>query len=118
MSEFVLVGEKEYAVVKTGRAQAEQVVYLSKWLAKYGQGIFSSMKDIGSDDAGGLTFITMLLESLSADALIDLFIVLVGCAKEDAEVYFDVSILVDVLVDVYENQPAVKRLIERFFSEE
>ena len=60
--------------------------------------------------------ITGVLANVTSDALIDLFQVLIGCSKKDAEKYFDIGILVEVALDVYENQPGIQRLIDRFFS--
>ena len=70
----------------------------------------------GDIEGGGIGMITQILANVTSDALIDLFQVLVGCSKKDAEKYFDVGILVEVSMDVYENQPGIRRLIDRFFS--
>jgi hypothetical protein len=114
---LVTVGEKEYQVIKTGRAQAEQVVLISRWISKYG---FRALKNISKDGTveveSGVDFISQIIDNLTADALIELFVALIGCSKEDAEVYFDIAVLIDVLVEVYNNQPAVRKLIDRFFS--
>lgn len=118
MAETVLVGEKEYVVVKTGRAQAEQVLNVSKWIATHGMAAVSNMEQGGKDiqSETGLEFLWEVINSLTPDALIDMFIVVTGCTKEEAELYFDISVLVDAVVLIYEKQPAVRRLIERFFS--
>lgn len=114
--ETIEVGGKEYRIIKTGRAQAEQVIQLTRWISKYGIPALNSMNTDGIDAENGLAFITTVVEQLDADALIDLFIVLVGCSEEDAEVYFDVAILIEVAIEVYNRQPALRRIIERFFS--
>lgn len=114
---YIEVGEKQYKIVKTGRAHAEQVVLLTKWLGAYGPSLLEGVQ--GSDEAvetTGIGMITTVLANVTSDALIDLFQVLVGCSKKDAEKYFDIGILVEVAMDVYENQPGIRRLIDRFFS--
>jgi hypothetical protein len=120
MGSMIEVGGKEYQVVKTGRAQAEQVLGLSRWIARHGivvlKKIRNDKKEIVIDEGQGIDFLVQIVENLSADALIDLFEVLVGCSKEDAEVYFDVATLIDVAITVYDEQPSVRRLAERFFS--
>jgi hypothetical protein len=115
---IVEVGGSKYAVVKTGRAQAEQVLQLTRWIANHGIRAVKSIQAEGKkfDASNSMEFISSLLEAMTVDALIDLFIVMIGCSREDAEVYFDIGVLIDVLVEVYEKQPAVRRLVERFFS--
>jgi hypothetical protein len=116
--EFVKVGEKEYRIIKTGRAQAEQVAQLTKWIARHGSKVIRGLQESGSlDNVGGMEFIVRFLEALDADALVDLFVVVTGCSSEDAEVYFDVSDLVDVSLTIYQNQPAIGKLLDRFFSQ-
>jgi hypothetical protein len=115
--EFVNVAGVDYKIVKTGRAQAEQTVKVTKWLSRYG---LPAIEKLNSDSRakaeGGLEFVNLLIESLDADALLDLFTALVGCEPEVTEVHFDVAVLLDTVVEVYNNQPAVRKLIERFFS--
>lgn len=113
---FIDVGGKAYKIVKTGREHAEQVVLLTKWLGAYGPGLLEGLQSNEEDIGGGLEMITQILANVTSDALIDLFQVLVGCSAKDAEKYFDVGILVEVALDVYENQPGIRRLIDRFFS--
>jgi hypothetical protein len=70
-----------------------------------------------SDDrAGGIEVIGVILEQLDADALIELFSLLFGCGIEVAREEFDVAILVDGAFAMYENSPAIKRVLNRFFS--
>jgi hypothetical protein len=117
-TEFVEVGGKKYVVIKMGRAQAEQVLAISRWISAHGFKVMSVAgaqgQSIQADNA--FEFLSKIIDLLTADALIDLFVALVGCPKEDAEIYFDIGILVDVILMVYEEQPAVRRLIDRFFS--
>jgi len=115
----VTVGEKQYAVIKTGRAQARQVLQLTRWIGKHGSkafGAFRNDDEFKIDNATGLDFIQRFAEALDEDALIDLFQLLVGCSMEEAETYFDVATLIEVVIAVYNGQPAVGRLIDRFFS--
>jgi len=116
--EFVTVGEKKYAVIKTGRAQAEQVLGLTRWIYQHGKKAMSGMTVDADDsaDTTGIEFLGRLVSGLDTDALIDLFTVLIGCPREDSEVYFDVALLVDVVTEVYERNQSLRRLVERFFS--
>lgn len=115
--EFVEVGGTQYRVIKTGRAQAEQVLGLTRWISKHGS---KAMNVVSGENkpAGesGIAFLTRFIDALDADALIDLFAVLVGCPQEDAEVYFDVAILVDTVIEVYQRNQSLRRLVDRFFS--
>lgn len=113
--DYVELNGKRYAVIKTGRAQAEQVLLVTRWISRHG---VQAMQAIQTDSlsASGIEFLGKFVEALTPDALIDLFIALVGCPKEDAELYFDIAVLIDVAMQVYERQPAVRRLVERFFS--
>jgi len=117
---YIEVGGKQYKMVKTGRAHAEQVVLLTKWLGMYGPDLLKGLQtdDVEGEEGGGLVMITQILANITSDALIDLFHVLIGCSKKDSEKYFDIGILVEVTMDVYENQPGIRRLIDRFFSTE
>jgi hypothetical protein len=119
-NDLIEVGGKEYRVVKTGRAQAQQVVRMTKWISKHGMRAIKEMRrDIPSssmEDMSGVEFLGAFVEALDEDALIDLFMALIGCDKEDAEVYFDISILIDVAILVYNHQPALQKLIDRFLS--
>jgi hypothetical protein len=112
----VKIGESEYQVIKTGRAQAAQVLQITRWASKHGVKAFKTLQANQVDTANGIEFLGMFIDALDVDALIDLFQALTGCTKEEAELYFDISVLLDVLFDVYERQPAVKRVLDRFFS--
>ncbi len=116
--DFVTVGEKQYPVIKKGRAQAEQALAFSRWLSAYGSPIFAKFSEGQDIESGGdgIAFIGKILDSLTPDALIDLFAVLIGCSKDESEENFDVAVLIDVLIETYNRQPAVRRIIERFFS--
>ncbi len=115
--EYIEVGGKQYPVVKTGRAQARQVIQLTKWLSKHGYRAARSIKsDKSVEELDGIEFIVRFLEELDDDALIDLFTALVGCEKEDSEVYFDIAVLIEIAVQTYKSQPAVQKMLDRFFS--
>jgi hypothetical protein len=118
VQDFIEINGKPYSVVKTGRAQAEQVVQVTRWISRHGVKAIQSVQSdsLSLEGASGIEFLGKFVEALTPDALIDLFVVLVGCPKEDAEVYFDIAVLVDVALQVHERQPAVRRLVERFFS--
>ena len=101
------VGSKKYTVIKTGRAQAEQVVQFTRWLSMYGPSLLKDLQDVDEDAlaaGGGMAMITSILGNLSSDALIDLFTVLVGCSKKDSEKYFA---LLRVEAINYENPDAL-----------
>jgi len=114
MSEYkVLVGAVEYDLVKKGRAQAEQVGLLSKWLSVYG----GAIKVDGALE-NGLDLVKAITGALSADALLALFVVVTGCTPAEAEEHFDVGILLDSVIIIYENQEHIKKVLSRFFSVE
>lgn len=112
----IVVGDVEYNLVKTGRAQAQQVAELLGWLARYGTGSVRGLTEQQSEARDGLGFIISFLGGLSADALLDLFRLLIGCPKEVAESYFDIAVLIDAATIVYNNQPSFKRVLDRFFG--
>lgn len=116
----VLIGEKKYPVIKRGRAQAEQLVRLTGWLSKYGRGIYQQIRGLDESSLETASIIEIILDiagGLDVDSLIDLFMVATGCTKEEADEYFDIGILVETGMLIYENQPAVKRVVNRFFSD-
>jgi len=116
----VTIGKNEYKMIKTGRAQAEQVLALTRWISKYGLSAIKQLQDEGGGEIAadtGWEFLSKIVEYLTADALIDLFQAMTGCTKKEAEEYFDIAILIDVIIEVYEGNPSVRRLIDRFFSE-
>jgi hypothetical protein len=110
-----VIGEQEYNVVKKGLAQATQVSQLGGWLAKYGTQAYRAVQS-SSDNAGGIEVLGVILGQLDADALIELFSLLFGCGIEVAREEFDVAVLVDGCFALYENSPAIKRVLNRFFS--
>ena len=114
----VVLGDVEYPMIKVGRAQAQQIVDISRWLGRYGAKVFES----SSDEKGNVSFgnisdiLTKVTDVLSADALIELFQVATGCSVSEAETYFDVGILVDTVVTMFDKNPAFRRVLDRFFS--
>lgn len=113
----VEVGGKTYQVVKTGRAHAEQVVLLTKWIKKHGVPAATALQQSGLTDkaTNNIEFLLGAIDVLTADALIDLFVVATGCSQEEAEIYFDVATLIDAVIAVYQHTPAIQRLLDRFF---
>ena len=109
------IGGKSYNVVKKGVAQARQVSALGGWLATYGTQAYRSIQDptVGSS---GVEVLGALLQHLDENALLELFDVLFGCGLDVAREEFDIAILIDGAVVMYENSPAIKRVMSRFFS--
>lgn len=117
--EKIIVGSSEYPLVKKGRAQAEQVEELLQWLGRYGGKFFDEMTN-AEGDVEVSTDIPSLIVDISnvvtADALIELYIVVTGCTEEEAEDHFDVAQLIDVTVEVVDKQDSFKKVVNRFFS--
>lgn len=115
----VIVDNVHYPLIKSGRAQAKQVVYFTKWISKYGIPALEAVRSEGGEVSkdSGLEFLSRLVEYLNDDALIDLFVAVVGCTPEVAEVHFSIDVLIDSLMAVYDGQPALRRIIDRFFSQ-
>ena len=107
----------EYDVVKKGIAQASQVADLGRWLSIYGTpAIRSIQSDDEFDKMGGLELVSAVLGTLSGDALCDLFATVFGCGQAVAKEEFDIALLLDGIMALYNNAPSVKRLVGRFFS--
>lgn len=106
-----------YSVVKKGRAQARQVAELARWLAIYGTSAYRKLQQSGDiAEMGGIELMALALGGLDEDALCELFSMVFGCPIDVANEHFDVALLIDGIVALYNNQPAIKRLVERFFS--
>lgn len=113
------VGGQEFNLVKTGRNQAEQVVQIGKWLSRYG---LAALQELADEEGNvviedGIAMIGTIIGQLSADALIDLFSLIIGCPNSYAEKHFDIAILIEALMTVYESQPSFQKVISRFFSQ-
>lgn len=119
MSTQIEVAGKTFELVKTGREQAEQVVSLGKWMNQYGLPALEGMMNEDGEVVfeGGLDLLQEVIESLTADALIDLFVVILGCTKKFADENFDIAVLIDAVIEVYEAQPSIGKVLSRFFSQ-
>ncbi len=119
MSSTVTVADRTFELVKSGREQAEQVVSLGKWMNQYGlPALEGMMNEEGEVEfSGGLDLLQEIIEGLTADALIDLYIVVFGCSKKFADEHFDIAVLIDAIVEVYEAQPSLGKVLSRFFSQ-
>lgn len=113
--EVVIVGESEYPIVKKGRAQARQVAALGQWLSKYGNQMLDDF--LNTDAVNAPQMIIGIVGGLTEDSLLDLYMVVTGCSPEEADEYFDIAQLIDTAIAVYEQQPSVKKLVDRFFSD-
>jgi len=113
------VAEKEFELVKTGREQAEQVIQLGKWINEYGVPALQRMTNEEGEItfAGGFDLLSSILQSLTVDALIDLYILIFGCNKKFADQHFDIGTLIEALTVVYNAQPSIGKVISRFFSQ-
>ena len=105
----------EYNVVKRGIGQARQVADLGRWLAEHGTEAYRAVLAEG-DAAGGVQMVAAVLSTLSAEFLLELYVLVFGCPYEAAEECFEVDTLVDGIFSLYENSKAIKRLVGRFFS--
>lgn len=114
---YIQVGEKQYKLDKTGRAQAEQISNILSWLSAYATPVFESL----SNEEGDIVFnniidaISKISEAVSADALIELYVVVTGCSQEEAENHFDIVDLIEGVSALMEN-PRYKKVVDRFFS--
>ncbi len=119
MSSTVTVADRTFELVQSGREQAEQVVSLGKWMNQYGlpalEGMMNEEGEIVFE--GGLDLLQEIISGLTADALIDLYIVVLGCSKKFANEHFDIAVLIDAIVAVYEAQPSLGKVLSRFFSQ-
>lgn len=114
-SKVIVVGESEYPLIKTGRAQADQVAGLARWIKVFGMPATQDMSAGSVDEkVTGIQLILNLVGGLTGDALIDLYEVVTGCTKPEAETYFDVAQLIDVAIATYESQPSFQKLLDRF----
>ncbi len=113
------VAGKTFELVKTGRGQAEQVVALGKWMNQYGLPALEGMMNEEGEVAfeGGLDLLQEIIGVLTVDALIDLFVVILGCSKKFADENFDIAILIDAVIELYDAQPSLGKVLGRFFSQ-
>ena len=114
----VVIGEREFELIKTGRAQAVQVYRLGVWLKNYGSSVVAVFDRRGEEVQGtaqGLAFIGEILSTLTPDAMLDLFEVILGCDKDFSEENFDIAVLIDSGITIYNEDTSIRRLIDRFF---
>jgi len=112
------VAGKTFELVKVGREQAEQVIQLGKWINEYGIPALSGMMNEEGEISfvSGIDLLGDVIEKLTVDAIIDLFVLVFGCSKTFANKNFDIGVLVEGLTLVYEAQPSIGKVISRFFS--
>lgn len=107
-------------LVRRGRAQAEQIHALGKWLYEHGGALIEAISTRGIDEddlSTGLRMVSTALSKVTADAMLDLYVVLLGCPLEFAEENFDIADLIDVIMQVYKEHPTIKKIVDRFFSD-
>jgi dihydroorotase len=114
MSTVFSIAGKDYDVLKKGRPQANQVAELGRWMATHGVKAYKAVEE--DDSSGGLEMVASVLASLSADALIELFIVVFGTTNKVADEEFDAALLLEGALALYNESPTIKAVIERFFS--
>ena len=121
LPETVMVGDVEYNLFKTGAAQAKQVSDLLNWLGDYGEKLASvlvSDSEEGEEPASALgstwDMISAIGKVSSPEALVDLFLVVIGCNEEEAEKYFSLNTLIDG-VQVLLSQKEYAKVLNRFF---
>ena len=118
MEHVITIGEKDFNLIKTGRDQAEQVIAVGKWLSQYGLPALQMLADEEGviQVESGFELLGALIEHLTADALIDLFALVIGCTANFANKQFADDILIDAVELLYGSQPAFQKIIARFFS--
>ena len=119
LPETVQVGDKIYPLTKTGKAQAKQVADLLNWLGSYGQKLASVLVTDEGDATENIMnstwgMLTAIGQVASEDALVDLFVVVTGCSKSEADKFFSVNTLVDG-IQVLLSQEEYAQVINRFF---
>jgi hypothetical protein len=118
-SSVVEIAGKQFELVKKGREQAEQVIQLGKWVNEYGVPALASMMNEEGEISfvSGFDLLGDILQNISVDALIDLYVVVIGCTKGFANKNFDIAVLIDTLAQVYDAQPSLGKVLSRFFSQ-
>lgn len=112
----VEVGGKEYILFKEGIEQAQQVSDLLNWLGKYGDKLADAFVvkegEVGADNLWGM--LSAIGKAASTEALLDLFVVVIGCTRKDAEKYFSITSLIDG-IEVLFSQEEYNKVLNRFF---
>lgn len=120
LNETVEVGGKVYNLRKAGAEQAKQVSDLLNWLGNYGKNLATVFATDGNEDAtenlGQSTWelLAAIGQVATQEALIDLFVVTVGCSKSVANKHFSIGTLVDG-IEVLLSQEEYAKVINRFF---
>ena len=117
MNKVIKIEGQQFNLVKKGYSQAVQLTQVGTWLSKYGLSIATKVTEFQSENenANGTMVILKVLESLTPEALIDLFKVAIGCDHDFAMENYDTGTLVDAVIVIYNNQPAIQKAINRFF---
>jgi len=116
-TEFVVDGQ-EFNVVKRGYGQAKQIAEFGRWLNRHGAPAIHKLtrEDGGIEAPDTFRLVLALLDTLTPEAMIDLYCTVLGCEKELANEHFEVDVLVEALIALYHNQPAIQKAVSRFFS--
>jgi hypothetical protein len=112
------LGEKDYYLITRGIKQARQITELTNWLANFGVPVYEGMadKDGNIPQMSTAMFLLKAFQYLDEESLIGLYVLFVGCPKKTAEEHFDFGDLIEVIEFVWDNQPGIKRIVNRFFS--
>jgi hypothetical protein len=113
---IVEVGGKEYELVKRGYDQAAQVIQVGKWLTEYGMPVISTLDVEEEGERSYLDMFAKLFENLEPEALLSLFSVVIGCTQKVSKEYFDIGILIESITILWDNQPGIRSVVQRFFS--
>jgi hypothetical protein len=113
-----VVDGQEFNVVKKGYGQAKQIAEFGRWLNRHGAPVIQKLtgEDGGLEAPDTFQLVLALLDTLTPEAMIDLYCTVLGCERELANQHFEIDILVDALVALYHNQPAIQKVVSRFFS--
>jgi len=119
LPETVEVGGKIYHLKKEGAAQAKQVADLLNWLGNYGTQLSSVLSSDGEGAAENMLestwgMLTAIGKVASEKALLDLFVVVIGCSNSEASKYFSINSLVDGIQVLFAQEEYVK-VLNRFF---
>ena len=120
LPESVFIGDKEYKLFKTGAGQAKQISDLMNWLGIYGENLVAALVPDSGEELDVKTLgstwsiITAIGKVASTDALLELFVVVVGCSKKEANEYFSINTLIDG-VQVLLSQEEYAKVLNRFF---
>ena len=80
--------------------------------------MFSKIQEESQDgevEIGNADMVLSMFGAVTAEALVDLFEVVVGCPHSVAKKHFDLEILIEGVLAFFDN-PAIRRVIDRFFT--